>query len=259
MRKYVVCFLLVTLGTGISNFTHAQLLKKLKQKAEEKILGNDKNTTSENQQDQNQNSNTNSNTGKPMNKGGGGLTNTTPPDVLQQITDAEKAHGAAKYSDARYSVQQALMGVEIQLGRELLKSLPKAIISLPVDTLQDKISSSQWGWNNMTIQRVYFDKKDKQLTVMIGNNAFYSGFVTMYFNSAYVQADGNNQNVKQVRVKGNKAVIQYDDSKGYTLIAQLGQSTTIVWECINFKDEAEVMAAANAFDIDDIKKRMGEQ
>lgn len=261
MKKYVVCFLLVAFCTGISNFTHAQLLRKLKEKAEEKILGNDKKSTSDNQQDQGQNSNSNSNssTGKPVNKGGGGLTNTTPPDVLQQIVDAEKAHEAAKYSDARYSIQQALMGVEIQLGRELLKSLPTTIINLPVDTLQDKISTSQWGWNNMTIQRVYFDNKDKQLTVMIGNNAFYSGFVNMYFNNAFAQADGNNQNVKQVRVKGNKAIIQYDDSKGYTLIAQLGQSTTIVWECINFKDEAEVMAAANAFDIDDIKKRMGEQ
>ena len=69
------------------------------------------------------NSNTGS-SGKPSNKGGGGLSNTAPPDVKAQMAEAETAHAAKNYSDARYSLQQALMGVEIQLGRQILKSLP---------------------------------------------------------------------------------------------------------------------------------------
>ena len=63
--------------------------------------------------------------------------------------------------------------------------------------------STQWGWNNLTIQSVY-KKADQQLTVTIGNNSMYSGFVDMYFNnSMYMQtnSDGNNQNVKQTKVK----------------------------------------------------------
>ncbi|HJP64266.1 MAG TPA: hypothetical protein VJ844_12545, partial [Mucilaginibacter sp.] len=72
-------------------------------------------------------------------------------------------------------------------------------------------------------------------------------------------ANGTKQNFKQVRVKGNKAIIQYEDSKGYTLIVSLGQSSMIVWECINFANEQEVMTAANTFDIDGIKKMLGEQ
>ena len=69
----------------------------------------------------------------------------------------------------------------------------------------------------------------------------------------------NDQNMKQTKVKGNKAIIQYDDSKGYTLMVPMGQSSLIVWECINFADETEVMNAANAFDIEGIKKMLGEQ
>ena len=119
--------------------------------------------------------------------------------------------------------------------------------------------STQWGWNNLSIQRVY-RKDDKQLAVTIGNNSVYSGFVNMYFaNAATVEANSEKQNVKQVRVKGNKAIIQYDDSKGYTLMMQMGQTSLIVWECINFANEQEVMTAANSFDIDGIKKMMGEQ
>jgi len=257
MKKPIL--LLLVLGAVCAyQPSHAQLLKKIKDKVNKTVNSSTTTTT------------TDSNTtdagtatdasGKPVNKGGGGLKNTPPPDVNQQMTDAEQAHAAANYSDARYSIQQALIGVEIQLGRELLKSLPDPVLGLPKDTTQDKVMSTQWGWNNMTIQRVYTDKKDKQLTVTIGNNALYSGLVNVYFNNAYmVQADDKDQNMKQTKVKGNKAIIQYDDSKGYTLMVPLGQSSLIVWECINFADETEVMNTANAFDIEGIKKMLGEQ
>ena len=99
------------------------------------------------------------------------------------------------------------------------------------------------------------------MTVTIGNNGIYSGFVNMYFNSTYMQttSDGKNQNAKQTKVKGYKAVITYDDSKGYTLLVPLGQSSLIAWECINFASEQDVMNAANVFNIDGIKKMLGEQ
>lgn len=264
MKKTISAAILLFLFAFAGSNVQAQLMKKLKDKvnqAANKVAGNKADSTV--------NANTGGtmseageggNTGgKPTNKGGAGLKNTPPPDVLQQIKDAEDANNAKNYSDARYSVQQALIGVEIQLGREILKSLPPTVDNLPKDTLQDKVMSTQWGWSNLTMFRVYTDGKDKQVSVTIGNNAFYSGFVNMYFNNTYVQADASQQNVKQVRVKGNKSIIQYDDSKGYTLITPIGQSNMIVWECINFADENEVMNAANSFDIDGIKKMLGEQ
>ncbi|CAN5756963.1 hypothetical protein BH10BAC2_BH10BAC2_07610 [soil metagenome] len=255
--KRPILLMLALAAACAYNPCQAQLLKKLKDKVNKAVNPTTTTTTD--------NSGTTDNTpvdasGKPVNKGGGGLKNTPPPDVNQKIGDAEQAHATANYSDARYSIQQALIGVEIQLGRELLKSLPDPVVGLPKDTTQDKVMSTQWGWNNMTMQRIYTDKKDKQLTVTIGNNALYSGMANLYFNNAYmVQADAKDQNVKQVKVKGNKAIIQYEDSKGYTLMVPLGQSGLIVWECINFADETEVMNAANTFDIDGIKKMLGEQ
>ncbi len=151
------------------------------------------------------------------------------------------------------------MSVELQIGKQVLQSLPQTVNGLQKDTMQNKVMSTSWGWNNLTIQSVY-KKADQQMTVTIGNNSFYSGFVNLYFNNAGMQTsnNGNNTNVKQTRVKGNKAVISYDDSKGYSLLVPLGQASLIVWECVNFPDEASVMNAANAFDIDGIKKMLGE-
>src|SRR5437868_12721233 len=98
----------------------AQLLKKIKDKvsqATNKVL----NTSDSTQASQTNGDGAASENGKPTNKGGAGLKNTLPPDVNQQIADAEQAYQGNKYSDARYSIQRALMSIELQLGRELLR------------------------------------------------------------------------------------------------------------------------------------------
>lgn len=256
---------------AISPCTEAQLLKKLKDKASqaaEKVLdkkigdatGTSGGSNSGGGSGNGGGSENSGSSGRMGNKGGGGLKNSAPPDVMAQIADAEKAHAAGNLSDARYSVQQALMGVEIQLGREVLKNLPAKVNGMEKDTMKNIVTSNQWGWNNLTIQTVYNQAPDKQLTVTIGNNPFYSNVASLYFaNAGYVQANEKDQNIKQTRLKGYKAVIEYEDSKGYTLIVSLGQTAMIVWECVNFKDEDDVMKTAGEFDIDGIKKQLGEQ
>ena len=245
-------------------------LKKLKEKANkaiEKSIGipqdNSSNNSNNNNSSQqgNGNQSISSNSGNhPSNKQGAGLTNTTPPDVKAQMMEAETAHNAKNYSDARYSLQQALMGVEIQLGKEILKSLPQMVNSLTADTLEDKVMSTQWGWNNLSIQRIYKSGKEKQMTMNIGNAGIYSGIANMYFaNAGMINSNDNKQNIKQIRVKGYKAIIEYENSKGYTVMLSLGQSSMIVWECINFTNEEDVMTSINGFEIDPIKKMLGEQ
>jgi len=259
MKKvlYTLCFLSALM---ISDTAAAQgFLKKLKDKVN-KTVDNAVDKKAGIPPDNSSGNNRSNSPGSPTNKGGGGLSNTAPPDVKAQIAEAETAHAAKNYSDARYSLQQALMGVEIQLGRQILKSLPPSVDALNVDTLQDVVMSTQWGWNNLSIHRVWKNTADKQLTITVGNAGMYAGLAALYFsNAGMVEANGAKQNFKQVRVKGNKAIIQYEDSKGYTLIVSLGQSSMIVWECINFANEQEVMNTANTFDIDKIKKMLGEQ
>ena len=241
--------------------TNAQILKKLKEKANNavnKVIDSKTTNETESSNSGNSDSRTISNGNRPVNKGGTGLKNTAPPDVNAAMDDANKSFSNKNYSDARYAVQQALVGIEIQLGHQLLQSLPENVDGLQKDTSQDRVVSTQWGWNNMTIQRVYSDNKDKQCTITIGNNLLYAGLVNAYFGNAYtVESNGKDQNAKQVKVQGNKAIISYEESKGYTLIVPIGQSSMIVWECINFANEDEVMNTANAFNIDNIKKSLG--
>jgi hypothetical protein len=256
MRTLTKITLVILTTCMISADIQAQFLKKLKDKVNGAVS---KSATGSPTQSDQSNSGNGSSSG-PSNTKGGGLTNTSPPDVNQQITDAKQSQAAGNYSDARYSIQQALMGIELQIGKQILLSLPATVSGLQKDTVENKVMSTQWGWNNLTIQSVY-KKADQQMTVTIGNNGVYSGFVNMYFNSAYMQtsSNGKDENVKQTKVKSYKALITYDKSKGYTLLVPIGQSSLIAWECVNFATEQDVMNAANVFDIDGIKKMLGEQ
>jgi hypothetical protein len=263
--KYRYLFLLPVFLMVI-NVRAQNPLKRLKDKINktiDKAVGNEieKKTglpTGEN--NSNDSNDSNDSNGKPRNKGGAGLVNTEPPDVKVQMSEAVTAHNTTQYSDARYALSQALMGVEIQLGREILASLPNNAAGMPADKSQDKVMSTTWGWSNLSIQRVYKNDADKQMTMVIGNAGIYSGLAQLYFtNMGMMEASGEQQNYKQVKIKGNKGVITYDESTGYSLVIGLGQSSGIVWECINFATEQEVMNAANSFDIDGIKKLLGEQ
>ncbi|WP_207429256.1 hypothetical protein [Pedobacter sp. SYSU D00535] len=199
-----------------------------------------------------------SGSGSPRNRGGAGLV-TTPPDVKENLNAAESAFKSSSFGEARYALQQAMLGVEMEIGQDLLKSLPEAVSGLPKQTEKDQVTSNGWGWAGLTIHREYM-KDDKQLSLTIANNSVMMSAINLFLtNGAYAQTTGGDQKWKQTKLKGHRAVIEFDESSGYKLTVPMGQSSLIVFEGINFSTEQEVMTAASQFDIDRIKKTLGEQ
>ena len=198
------------------------------------------------------------NRSRPSNKGGGGLVS-TPPDVKQNLSEAETSYKVGSYGEARYAVQQAMLGVEMEIGKKVLEGMPETVSGLEKVQEADQVTSSGYGWSGLTIHREYL-KDDKQLTATVANNSAWMSAVNMYLaNGGYSQTTNGEQNWKQTKVKGYKAIIEYDDNTGYKLSLPLGQTSMIVWEGVNFASEQDMMAAANAFNIDGIKKMLGEK
>jgi len=250
-----------------ANDASAQLLNKLKQKASQKaeaVL--DKKVDKKLGINQPAPASTNTGTtgsgtpgsSNPSNTTGGGLI-TTPPDVKQNLTDAEAAYKSKNYGQSRYAVQQAMLGVELEIGNKILKSLPATLSKMPKLENEDQVASSGYGWAGLVIARKYNDGKDKQMTVTIANNSVWMSAVNMYMTGAYAQQTGGEQTWKQTTLKGNRGIIEFDKGTGYKLSVPLGQSSLIVFEGVNFATEAAVMGAAGEIDIDGIKKQLGEQ
>lgn len=194
----------------------------------------------------------------PANKGGGGLV-VTPPDVKQNITEAESNYKTGKYSEARYAIKQAMLGVEMEIGEKVLKSLPASVAGLNKRDEDDRVTSMGAGWVGLAIQRVYADNADKYLQINIANNSAWVTAANSYLANTNYASSGGEQNWKQIKVKEYRGIIEYNESTGYKVSVPVGQSSIIVWDGVNFASEQDMMNAVNAFDIDGIKKTLGEK
>src|SRR5690606_5513011 len=142
-------------------------------------------------------------------------------------SDAETSYKARNYGEARYAVQQAMLGVEMEIGKKVLEMMPASVSGLAKVEEADQVTRSGYGWFGLTIHREYLTG-DKELRATVANNSAWMTAVNMYLaNGGYQQTTNGEQNWKQTKVKGHKAIIEYDDSSGYKLSVPLGQTSLI--------------------------------
>lgn len=188
---------------------------------------------------------------------GGGL-DTEAPDVMNNIESAEKSFNKKDFGDARYAVRQAILGVELEIGKNILEGLPSSISGIPKVESEDQVTSSGIGFVGLIIQRVY-RSKDQEMRVTVGNDAAMLSAVNMYLASGAYASSNQEQNVKQTKYKDYPAIIEFDDQSGYQLSVPFGQSSVFVTNGINYNTESEFMSASEEVDLEDIKTKLGEK
>ena len=140
----------------------------------------------------------------------------------------------------------------------ILAELPDKVGDLSKDPESDNVTSTGIGFVGLTIERNY-KKGDQELDMTIANNSALLSSVNMYLANGAYATTNEDQNYKQVTVQGYRGIIEYDESSGYKLSVPFGQSSLLVLQGINFENEKEMMDAADKFNIDSIKKQLGEQ
>jgi hypothetical protein len=267
LKFFICCGLTIILMSSAQ--AQGGLLKKVKQKAEqtaEKVvdkkidqaIGTQGNNNNGNNNVSGTTSEGSNQRSKASNKGGEGLIS-TPPDIKSNLDGAESSFSNGKYNEARYAIQQAMLGVEMEIGKKILAELPESIEGLKKDASLDQVTSSGWGWAGLTIKREYIDG-DRELSFTISNNSAWMQAINLYLgNNAYMQTSGGEQKWKQTRIQDQKAVIEYDAGSGYKLSVPLGQTSLLMYEGINFKNEQEFLKAAEVINITKIKNQLGEK
>ncbi|MGC9471511.1 MAG: hypothetical protein ACP5D1_08200 [Bacteroidales bacterium] len=252
MKKYILFTGMFLLLAGLTE-QHALsqgVLRKLREKAQDEIikkaLGEEESETPPAQDPS-----------RPgmSNTQGGGLS-TEIPDVTENIRLAQTAYGSKNYRDARYSARQALLGVEMTMGHRVLENLPETVGSLQAVTEEDQVASTGTTLVGLTIERVY-RSDNQELRITIGNHSALLSATGMYFSSGGMTTTEEGQKV--IQFQGHRAVIEYDDHTGYTLSVPFGQSSLMIVNGVNFGSEGAMMDAAGKFDLNNIKKQLGEQ
>jgi hypothetical protein len=270
MRSIRMAFfyaLLFTLASSV-NASSQGLLKKAGQRLgreAERMLDKSGKKESESETDTDQNAQQQQGIDQPAAEGdyssgssGSKRKKMTPPDVNKSIADAETAFKARDFNDTRYNIQQALMGIELEIGYQVLNSLPKNIDGLDFIEEEDQVQSSGWGFQGFLVKRTFNDKKDKSVDISIINNAaMISGMNMVLSNPGYMNSSDNNQ--KSVKVGNYRALLTAEDNGSFTLGIPLGQSSLVNLELNEYADENEVIATAEKFDYESIKTMLGEQ
>jgi len=257
--SYVLFFLLSCMLT--QSPLHSQnLLKKLKDKAEDKVVnkvfGEDNSGTSTGTSSGTAaSSGTQTGQDRMQNTSGGGLVS-TPPDVKKNLAAASSAFKSGNYGEARYSARQALLGVEMEMGKKVLASLPQKVDGLDADPSQDRVTSTGIGFVGLAMERTYRSDA-KELHILVNNDALMLSSVNLYMNAGYVSTDEPGKKV--IQFQNHKSLLSYDDASGYTLNVPFGQSSMFSVQGINYSSENAFMAAAGQFDIEKIKKGLGEK
>ena len=244
--------MLLVLGFG----AEAQILNKIKKGAKKGILK--ELGIEEKKHPVNQPNTPNLPNDPTINNNSGEGLKMTPPDVNQNINDARTALANQSFSQTRFAIQEAMRGVELQIGENILDGFPMSVSGLNAQVEKDQITSSGYGFVGFNVGRKY-QGGNQQVRVLVNNNSvMVSGVNTYMMNAGYAQNSGDGPQYKRTTVQGNQALITYEESQGYKLSVPLGQSTIFVMNCINFSTEEEVMTASNVFDLNQIKVQLGE-
>jgi hypothetical protein len=253
MRKIFISVMAVIISLAFTNQIQAQrFLNKLQDKTEDKIIDEifkeDKKETPENQE-----------TAKTTtaNTRGEGLS-ATAIDVPASIDAASAAYKSEKYTESRNSIREAIQGIELEIGKKVLESLPQSVNDLSKQDDADRVTSSGINFAGLLIEREYA-KGDQELKLNIANNSAWLSAVNMYLSSGGYATTDEQQDYKKITFQGYQGVIEFDESSGYKLSVPFGQSSIFILNGINFSNEQQMMSAAGKFNLETIKKQLGEQ
>ncbi len=247
--------LLVLLGICMPSQSHAQIVKKsrtLLNKAKDILTDEAEKDVKEGQTNEGQTSPENQPNSSPGTKG----KKLSPPDVPKHLTDARPYLEAKNFSAARFEIQQALLGVELQLGQKVLDDMPKDVNGMAYEPDSDELSSQGMGFAGLVIGRQYSGKNRSMHAALVNNSLMITMYNSVLSSSNYSSSDGE---YKAVNVQGKRGAIKFDGSNTYELGVPLGQNSLFMLNCSDFADENEVLAAAAKFNLQQMMTLLGEQ
>ena len=256
MKKILILFCTFLL---LSTTIYSQSLRSIRNRIENELIDRavDEIFDDSDKNDNNDQS-SNDNSDRPEQKADGSGLDNSLADVPETLTQASSEFNAKEYRNARASLRKALTTLEMNIGQEIIASLPKTVSDLPVKEDADQVASSSTTWTGLTIHREY-KKNDSWAAITIYNGSL-SGLSNAALRSGYYSSStSENTTEKDVRIKGYDAVISFKESQGYAVKISLGQYSIVLVEGVNVGSEAKIIAIAESFDYAAIQKSLGEQ
>lgn len=170
------------------------------------------------------------------------------------ISTAQSSYSAGKLDETHFALQQALVEVDLIIGKEVLKLLPPQMDTMPANAALDHVSSNQ-GFVGATIFRSY-GKSARKADLSIISNSPLVATMNSLLNTPLMGAMMSDPNNKTVKVQGYKGRLSAmdiaDNKKRYDLQIPLGSAliSFTVADCT----ESEMLAMASTLPLQQIAK-----
>jgi hypothetical protein len=180
----------------------------------------------------------------------------TPPDVNEQINFASEAYSSNSYAQARFYVQQAIIGIELEIGYKILESMPETMLAIAADKTQDEVFSAGAGFMGMIVSRQFPQDVGTTKASVVNNSALFANMQLAM--SSYAMTSSDDQS-KIIQYKGYKTLLEAEEYAGFKMSIPFGQSSLFVLDCHPCESENQLLEAADGFDIDKYSKLLGEK
>lgn len=256
MKRILIFFCTFLL---LSTTLYSQSLRSIKNRIENELIDRAVDELfDDSDKNDNNNQSSNDNSSRPEQKADGSGLDNSLADVPEALTQASTEFNAKEYRNARASLRKALNTLEMNIGQEIIASLPKTVSDLPVKEDADQVTSSSSAWTGLTVHREY-KKNDSWAAISMYNGSLSSLANITIGSGYYTSSTSENTSEKDVRIKGYDAVISFNENQGYAVKIPLGQYTIVLVEGVNVGSEAKMIAIAESFDYAAIQKSLGDQ
>ncbi len=180
-----------------------------------------------------------------------------PIDVNANISDASRFYDSKQYGESRFAIQQAIVGIEVEIGHKVLDALPGTVQGMGFSQDDDQVVSTGMGFVGLLISRRY-EEGGNFIATQIANNAAMVSAANLYISNPAYASQGDT-NVKVVRVNGERAVVELTSNDHFKISMPFGQSSIIMMDCNYCETEKVAIAALEQVDMVKVKSYLGEQ
>mgnify|MGYP006279986817 CR=1 FL=1 len=162
-------------------------------------------------------------------------------DVAGLLSTARTDYQSGNLENARFSLQEALNGINQAIGRDMLALMPEKLGALEKDEEQDNVTGVNTGFAGLFVNRHYAGQDQSASVEIVSDSPLIGGIKTLLSMPAFLMKDPNQ---KRIKVDGQKALLTRNESEtsvGYEVQLVFG-STLFTFRTDGFDSENEVMA-----------------
>lgn len=175
-------------------------------------------------------------------------------DVNGQLSTATASYASGDLENARFSLQEALNGVNQAIGQDILHLLPATLGGMNVIAGSDNVTGTNMGFAGLYVNRDYQKDtiRDASLEI-ISDSPMLATVNSLLTMSTMFVSDPNQKRIKVGSYKALMTKSEYNEIVTYEIQMPFGNSM-MTFKTNGIPDETEVTGLMNSLPIADIVK-----